>query len=399
MPFGTAFETFGDASERACECDVDDIAGGARTAISSIDELDGAGCGNQSEGGEIEHAFRIDDLAVLERQPIALESPEQLLDAPAQAIELHDFVGLRGGADLMRRVQAPMQRRLAGGRIDFARLHQCEFDAVGNVVQTVVLRARDAHGCGVQFDYGDALFFPWPTRRHPHLGRSQRFGFGERLEHFAAIGQIAILCDTHDQIEPIRSAREQRINVAFPIGDHGHRTCFTQQCGRRLTAGMPTCQFLLLKGTISALRFVRSRSGPDRRVDEPDHRLRFDVHRNHRVNEEARRLAVPGRPKAAPLLRPAGEVDLGRVLHRQHPAPDALLGRASSRRFHDLGHRNVGRRQKAVHRHLACSRLANPSQHQRSLRRDPIDRPVRTFCDPNISKRHRQVSQPNIPTP
>ncbi len=34
------------------------------------------------------------------------------------------------------------------------------------------------------------------------------------------------------------------------------------------------------------------------------------------------------------------------------------------------------------------SRLADPPQHQRSLRRDPLDHPVRTLRDPNIPKSH-----------
>ena len=108
------------------ECDsktiVDNIACWARAAISGVDQLERADGGGERNCGEVEQALGIDNLGVLEREPVALERPEQLLDPPTQAIKVHDLFSVGGAVDRMSGQQPPQQRGLARWRRDFAAL-------------------------------------------------------------------------------------------------------------------------------------------------------------------------------------------------------------------------------------------------------------------------------------
>ena len=59
LPLCSAFEFFGQAIESRSEVRIDDVGCWARTAISGIDELDGADGAGEPDGREIEHALRI----------------------------------------------------------------------------------------------------------------------------------------------------------------------------------------------------------------------------------------------------------------------------------------------------------------------------------------------------
>ena len=113
---GRAFEF----ARQSIECDsktiVDDIACWARAAISGIDQLECADGGGERNCGEVEQALGINNLGVLEREPVALERSEQLFDAPTQAIKVHDLLSVGGAVDRMSGQQPPQQRGLAGRR-------------------------------------------------------------------------------------------------------------------------------------------------------------------------------------------------------------------------------------------------------------------------------------------
>jgi hypothetical protein len=156
---------------------------------------------------------------------------------------------------------------------------------------------------------------------------------------------------------------------------------------------MPSCGFLLFEWKIASTRFTLLASRPDLRVDKPNHRLAFDVHSDDGMNKETRRSAVASRTEAPPLVASAAEINLGRVLHRQHSPADTLPRRPSRCCFDDRFYRDVGRGQKAVRRYLASARLANLTQHQRSQCSDTLDQPIRTLGYANVSKGHRQVSR------
>src|ERR1700736_4508407 len=69
----------------------------------------------------------------------------------------------------------------------------------------------------------------------------------------------------------------------------------------------------------------------------------------HRMDEEAGRLAVAGRPQTAPLLAATGEIDLAGILDGKDATATTLLGRSRRQRCHDRFARNVSRRQEPVH--------------------------------------------------
>src|SRR5947199_7108434 len=390
---GLALELLRDAFEPGGKLVVDDIAGGTTTSVASIDELDGADGGGQGDGGEIEHAFRLDDLAILEREAIGLERTEGLLDPPAQTIELHDFLGLDGVADRERGQEAPQQRSGARWCLDFSCLHQSELDGFGHAGYTAVLRAGNAYGSGAQFHLGDSSLVARPARRHAYLTGYQSSGSAQGLEQPPACGQPAILPGADDQIEPFRLGAEERIDIAFAVGDHRHRGGFEQTLRRSLAARTPARRFLVLEAAAAARPGARLRAGPDRRIDEPDHSFGFDIHGDHRVNEKSRRLAVACRPEAASLLLATGKIDFGGVLHCQDAATGALCRRARAQGSDDPIHGNVGRRQETTHPHLACARLPELAQHHGPHRRDPLDHPIRASRYPNIPRRHRKTSR------
>ena len=93
---GLAFEFCRQQLQRLGKGRVDDVGGGARTAVSGIDQLDGADSRGQADRREIEQAFGVDHLAVVKFDAITLERAENLFDAPAQTIKLHDLLGVFG---------------------------------------------------------------------------------------------------------------------------------------------------------------------------------------------------------------------------------------------------------------------------------------------------------------
>src|SRR5436305_4551070 len=165
-------------------------------------------------------------------EAIGLERTEGLLDPPAQTIELHDFLGLDGVADRERGQEAPQQRSGARWCLDFSCLHQSELDGFGHAGYTAVLRAGNAYGSGAQFHLGDSSLVARPARRHAYLTGYQSSGSAQGLEQPPACGQPAILPGADDQIEPFRLGAEERIDIAFAVGDHRHRGGFEQTFGR-----------------------------------------------------------------------------------------------------------------------------------------------------------------------
>src|SRR5208282_3519389 len=116
--------------------------------------------------------------------------------------------------------------------------------------------------------------------------------------------------------------------------------------------GEPAHRLLVFQRPLAARCGARPRPGPDRRIDKPDDRFRFDVQRDHWMDEEPRRLAVPARAKTASLLVATGKVDLRRILNRQHPPPSALRRRPRRQGLDDPFNIHMWRRQKSMSRKL-----------------------------------------------
>jgi hypothetical protein len=128
------------------------------------------------------------------------------------------------------------------------------------------------------------------------------------------------------------------------------------------------------------------RPRPDLRINQPNHRLALDIDGDDRMDEEAGCLTVASRPKAAPLPVATGKIDLGSVLHRQNPAARTLRRRPPRQGLDDPLDRDVGRRQKPMHRLLSSPGLPKLAQHQRPRRRHPLDQPIGTLCNPYVAK-------------
>src|SRR5207247_9634063 len=101
----------------------------------------------------------------------------------------------------------------------------------------------------------------------------------------------AIRPGTYEQIDPFRLGAEERIDIAFAVGDHRHRGGFEQTLGRSLAARTPARRFLVLEATAAARPGARLRAGPDRRIDEPDHSFGIVNHGDHRENVKSRGYA------------------------------------------------------------------------------------------------------------
>ena len=324
---------------------IDHIARRARAAVAGVNELDGPDRTGQSDGREVEHAFRIDDLAVVQRETIALERAEDLLDAPAQAIQLHNLFGLRRAGDGVSGKQAPVQRGFTGRSIDLPRLHQSELDGFAGVGEPLDVGTGNANGSRTQFDLGDTSLVARSARRDPHVGCAQKLRPGKRFEQQSIVSQFAILGSAHDQVEPLGLACKQQVNIAFAIGHHGHAGVGQYAC-RGLAARKPARRLLGIDGAAATGRDALDRSRPDLRIDKTQHSFSLDIDGDHRMDKEAGCLAVACRSKASPLLVATGKIDLGGVLHRQNTPSRALLRRAGRQRLHDTIHGDVRRRKK-----------------------------------------------------
>ena len=214
----------------------------------------------------------------------------------------------------------------------------------------------------------------------------------------AAVGEAAVLCRPDDEVEPPRTAdwpaAEQLVDVALAVGEHGQLGGLGERGCRRRAAVPPARRFLVGEAAAAPIAGRRRAPRPDLRAGEPDHRLAVEVDGEHRVQEEAGIAAVAGRPEAAPPSRPAGIVDLGGVLDRHDAPPAALLGGACGERADDRLDRDVGRGQKAMHRHLAGPVAAELADHQRAGRHHPLEQPLAARRHPNIADPERHHEAP-----
>jgi hypothetical protein len=122
----------------------EDLPGGdCDGAVASVDELHDAGGSEGGQEGEFAQAVSGLDLTGLDIEALALEYPEQLLDAPALAIPFDDLLGLCSGVDDVRGQQPPMQQRLwARTRAALADVDDIESDALGQRCAPLALPVR-----------------------------------------------------------------------------------------------------------------------------------------------------------------------------------------------------------------------------------------------------------------
>src|SRR6185437_5131813 len=215
LPGGAAFAGSHEDCDGALEGWVEDVAHGPRAAVAGVDELDDAHGGAQGQGGEVEQAFAVLDLGLLESQAIAFEGAEDLFDAPPQSIEANDLAGVRGALDRQGRHDAPAQRLGLAGGIRLDRFHEAELQHLG-----VGARRRsgppDPDGSATQGDFGDAALVARPARRDRDLGDEERRLVGQSLEQACPAVERAIVARSDRQIDAGGAVREMAPDIPFP---------------------------------------------------------------------------------------------------------------------------------------------------------------------------------------
>jgi hypothetical protein len=167
-----------------------------------------------------------------------------------------------------------------------------------------------------------------------------------------------------------------RVNVAFPVGDRHDLPRIAEQ-----TTGGSGC--LDPAGALLVLDRPRPLVGgrdriprPDARMHDAQHRLLFDVDDQQGMDEEAQCLAVAGWPEPTATAIGAGEVDLGGVLHGQHPPAGRRLDGALGRRGDDGLVRYAGVVQEAMRGDLASARSTDLAHDERAGLNDPLQNPL-----------------------
>ncbi len=168
----------------------------------------------------------------------------------------------------------------------------------------------------------------------------------------------------HHHLDAIGPAREVLVDIALPVTDADHLRCDADERAGRGSRIEPAQALLVLDRPLGAGAHRRCVARPDLRMRDADHRLLVEIDGKQRMDEEAERLAVTGRSKAAARAIGAGEVDLGCVLHQQDRAPASRLGRAPGRGRDRRFRRDVFVVEQAMGGKLTGARAADLAHHR-----------------------------------
>ena len=95
LSFCLAFKALSDQSHGGDEGLIDDVFGRAGAGVASIDQLDDAHCGRNSQRRQFEEAMCRLHLGFFEAQASAFERPEDLFNTPALTVDMNDFPRIR----------------------------------------------------------------------------------------------------------------------------------------------------------------------------------------------------------------------------------------------------------------------------------------------------------------
>lgn len=195
-------------------------------------------------------------------------------------------------------------------------------------------------------------------------------GLALRRQQFTA-EQRSIVPRTAQDVNRHGPAGEQIVDVAFPIRHHRDQRRLGQPVRRDLGPRQPPARLLLIRRAMLPMRELARDAVHHDAVHQPDHSSPLGIHRQHRMQEQPQVLAVARRAKS-PLARPVGgEMQLRRVLDRQHMATGrALPAQPSRRRQHLLRrHRGVGQKPAKPQRLIAVAGQPVPAQRPMPLHR------------------------------
>ena len=296
-------------------------------------------------------------------------------------------MGLRNGVDRSAGQQPPVDRNDARRRIVLAHVKGMERDALLQIGIDVFLRPRQGDRAMAQNHRGA------PRGTAGNRRQIEREVIGDRkavemLEQVPAIGQAALGLGAHQQFNRGGPPRKGRIEIALAIGDDANRRgAGRAQARGRGGAHQPTVGLFLVRRAPCML-CRRTVSFPQLHIEQPQNDAAVGINHQHRMNEEGRIDAVPAateRGFATLMLR---EVDLARVVYRQHATTGNLrqhmrLRRRDQRR---LAHLVVA--QKAPDRLFACFVATKPFDRYRPAQHHAFEQPPPLF---------RSRSSPKLP--
>ena len=208
----------------------------------------------------------------------------------------------------------------------------------------------------------------------------------EMREQVAAIGQATLGLGTHQQFDRGGPPRKGRIEIALAIGDDADRRGAgrAQACGRG-GAHQPTAGLFLVRRAPCVL-CRRTVSFPQLHIEQPQNDAAVGIDHQHRMNEEGRIGAVPAatdRGFATLMLR---EVDLARVVYRQHATTGNLRQymRPRCRDQRRLAHVIIA--QKSPDRLFARFVTAEPFDRYRPALHHAFEQPPPLFCSRSSPK-------------
>ena len=298
----------------------DEAGGFGVPAVPGLGELKCDGGGLDGDCGKLEQPLGGVELTVLEPQALLFEDAEELLDVPARLVPIDDAPGASGIAEVMGRQKTPVQRFGIGGRMALDDLDKTERYACRQA-RRGALGAAHRDPAKTQCQLG-------PARRggaaRPQLDHGSP-GVGQAFAHAieaVAVGQAAILHDPGQQVEArARHAGPFFVKIALAVGNDRHRFGRGQHRLGALRRRDPAPRFLVGQRPLLVRRCDPSTPRPDLARHQAQATLIGSIERQHRVDENAAadpfaNLAEP----ALPVLRRA-EVDLARILDRQHMTP------------------------------------------------------------------------------
>ncbi|MFP6772576.1 MAG: hypothetical protein VCE74_09600 [Alphaproteobacteria bacterium] len=129
-------------------------------------------------------------------------------------------------------------------------------------------------------------------------------------------------------------------------------------------------------------------------IDKADDPIIVPIHRDHRVDEKTKSLAVAGRIKSPTAFIATGKIDLRRVLHRNNAAAFTRKRDARRKAFDNPANADTVIVQKTVRRKFAGPAFAKTAQNDTARRHNTIQKPIKSTVNASIPN-YRHQKPPN----
>ena len=219
LPLGPAFERLADGGDGLDQLGIDHVGRGALGAAARVDELENAHRSDQPQRGQLEQAVGLLHLRLLEREPIALQGAEYLLDAPAQPVEPHNLLCVLEPRHRQRRQEPPVHRLDARRRAKLAHLDEADVDRLRIGRGHLGLGLCELDPVGPERNLRRARPGARAARRHHNPAHAEVGPSIGCLKQPAALRQLAVVARPDHYVVPFGRARERGMEIALPVGD------------------------------------------------------------------------------------------------------------------------------------------------------------------------------------